>query len=416
MLADQHGTVWAVGERECSIQRRHQKVIEEAPSPLAERLPGLRERLLDAALAATRAVDYVGAGTVEFVADRGRRVLLPGDEHPAAGGASGHRVHHRAGPGPAAAADRGRCTGWPAEPPPAPGTRSRSGSTPRIRRGTGSRPSGTAAPVRAGPSRPARSACRPATGLRLDSAVTGGQRDRRALRPDAGQADRHRPGSRRGGQALAAALAGPRSTGWSPTATCWCGCCGTRTSWPATAIPAFWTGSGAVPSRWPTCAPSSCPRRPPRWPTRPANRGRPPCCPACPAAGATCVSQAAAQPAIHRPARRARHRIPQWTRSGYRLDGFADVAVLTAGSGRGGARVAGVRQAFEIARYPRAGLRGFGARTGQPEAGAAGSPIRPRRVPAGSLLAPMPGAVVRLGGRGRRSGGQPASRCSGSRR
>ncbi|MGI8666469.1 MAG: acetyl/propionyl/methylcrotonyl-CoA carboxylase subunit alpha [Jatrophihabitans sp.] len=69
VLADRHGTVWAVGERECSIQRRHQKVIEEAPSPLVERIEGLRERLVSAALAATGALDYVGAGTVEFVAD-----------------------------------------------------------------------------------------------------------------------------------------------------------------------------------------------------------------------------------------------------------------------------------------------------------------------------------------------------------
>jgi propionyl-CoA carboxylase alpha chain len=69
ILADTHGTIWAVGERECSIQRRHQKVIEEAPSPLVERLPDLRERLYDAARRAAAAIGYVGAGTVEFLAD-----------------------------------------------------------------------------------------------------------------------------------------------------------------------------------------------------------------------------------------------------------------------------------------------------------------------------------------------------------
>ncbi|WP_446666748.1 ATP-binding protein [Flexivirga sp. B27] len=70
VMADAHGTVWAIGERECSLQRRHQKVIEEAPAPLVERLGGdLRERLLTAARNAAAAVDYRGAGTVEFLAD-----------------------------------------------------------------------------------------------------------------------------------------------------------------------------------------------------------------------------------------------------------------------------------------------------------------------------------------------------------
>lgn len=69
MIADTHGTIWAVGERECSIQRRHQKIIEEAPSPLVERTPGMRTKLFDAARLAASAIGYTGAGTVEFLAD-----------------------------------------------------------------------------------------------------------------------------------------------------------------------------------------------------------------------------------------------------------------------------------------------------------------------------------------------------------
>ena len=69
VMADAHGTVWTVGERECSIQRRHQKIIEEAPSPLVERIPGMRARLFEAARLAAGAIAYTGAGTVEFLAD-----------------------------------------------------------------------------------------------------------------------------------------------------------------------------------------------------------------------------------------------------------------------------------------------------------------------------------------------------------
>jgi geranyl-CoA carboxylase alpha subunit len=68
VFGDRHGHVIHLGERDCSIQRRHQKVFEEAPSPAVD--AALRERMGAAAVAAARAVDYVGAGTVEFLLDR----------------------------------------------------------------------------------------------------------------------------------------------------------------------------------------------------------------------------------------------------------------------------------------------------------------------------------------------------------
>ncbi|MER5839983.1 biotin carboxylase N-terminal domain-containing protein [Streptomyces prasinus] len=74
VLADTHGTVWALGTRDCSLQRRHQKVIEEAPAPgLSARLT---EELHTLAVRAARAVSYVGAGTVEFLVADGRAHFL----------------------------------------------------------------------------------------------------------------------------------------------------------------------------------------------------------------------------------------------------------------------------------------------------------------------------------------------------
>src|SRR5439155_6368612 len=74
LLADRHGTVSSLGERECSIQRRHQKVLEEAPSVALD--ADLRTRMCDAAVKFARAIGYVGAGTVEFVVDGGEFFFL----------------------------------------------------------------------------------------------------------------------------------------------------------------------------------------------------------------------------------------------------------------------------------------------------------------------------------------------------
>ncbi|MGH9559266.1 MAG: acetyl-CoA carboxylase biotin carboxylase subunit, partial [Bryobacteraceae bacterium] len=72
VLGDGHGNMIHLGERECSIQRRHQKVIEECPSPVMLADPGLREKMGEAALKIARASDYVNAGTLEFLVDRDR--------------------------------------------------------------------------------------------------------------------------------------------------------------------------------------------------------------------------------------------------------------------------------------------------------------------------------------------------------
>ena len=73
LLGDRHGNMVHLGERECSIQRRHQKVIEECPSPLIALHPQMRHEMGHAAIGAARAAGYYNAGTVEFLVDSDRR-------------------------------------------------------------------------------------------------------------------------------------------------------------------------------------------------------------------------------------------------------------------------------------------------------------------------------------------------------
>jgi acetyl-CoA carboxylase, biotin carboxylase subunit len=72
VLGDRHGNMVHLGERECSIQRRHQKVIEESPSPLIAEHPEMRHAMGEAAVKAAQAVGYFNAGTVEFLVDQDR--------------------------------------------------------------------------------------------------------------------------------------------------------------------------------------------------------------------------------------------------------------------------------------------------------------------------------------------------------
>ncbi|TVR19513.1 MAG: acetyl-CoA carboxylase biotin carboxylase subunit [Balneolaceae bacterium] len=68
IMGDQHGNIVHLGERECSLQRRHQKILEEAPSPVMT--PEVREKMGTAAINAGKAINYEGAGTVEFIVDK----------------------------------------------------------------------------------------------------------------------------------------------------------------------------------------------------------------------------------------------------------------------------------------------------------------------------------------------------------
>ncbi len=93
VLADEHGNVEVLGERECSIQRRHQKLIEESPSPALT--PERRERMCRALKEAFTAIGYTNAGTVEFLMDETGELLFHRGQRTHPGGASGDGDGHR---------------------------------------------------------------------------------------------------------------------------------------------------------------------------------------------------------------------------------------------------------------------------------------------------------------------------------
>ena len=133
VVADGSGGVAILGERECSIQRRHQKLVEEAPSiALTDEE---REKLLAICEKAMRAINYSNVGTLEFLL-RARPLLLHGDEHAHPGRAHRDRDGHRARPRARAdQAGRGRAAVADASPAASgrAATPSSAASTPRIR-------------------------------------------------------------------------------------------------------------------------------------------------------------------------------------------------------------------------------------------------------------------------------------------
>ena len=191
ILGDTHGNVVHLWERECSIQRRHQKIVEEAPSPAlddaAPRRDGRRRGR------ARPAVGYVGAGTVEFIARSDGQLLLPRGQHAPPGRAPGHRADDRPRSG-RASRSASRAASRSATPPRrrSGAGRSRSACAPRIPSATSCRR----------PARCSRSTCPPT--VRADIGVVAGSEVGIHYDSMLGKLIAHAPTRARGGAACCA--------------------------------------------------------------------------------------------------------------------------------------------------------------------------------------------------------------------
>ena len=141
VIGDHHGNVEVLGERECSIQRRHQKLIEEAPSPAvsAKQRSAMIKTLREAMLA----IGYTNAGTVEFLMDETGQAVFHRSECANPGGASRHGSDHWRGSGEVTDSDRSRSqTAGHPSPSRSPSAvmPSNAASTPSIRKHLSLRP------------------------------------------------------------------------------------------------------------------------------------------------------------------------------------------------------------------------------------------------------------------------------------
>src|SRR5579859_7208223 len=249
ILGDRYGHLIHLGERECSIQRRYQKLIEETPSPGVD--ADLRGRITEAALRLGRAAGYANAGTVEFLLDeQGEFAFLEVNtrlqvEHPVTEAVTGLdlvelQLRIAAGEPLPTEARQAAITGHAievrlyAEDVPA-GFLPVTGTLHRF----------------AVPSGP---------GLRVDTGYGDGSRISRTTTPCWPRLSRTAGPARTPPAAWPGRCGTPRSTAWPPTATCWSRSCASRNSWPAPPTPA--TSPVTTPPPWPGRRPATAPEPP----------------------------------------------------------------------------------------------------------------------------------------------------------